>query len=316
MRWILRLIAMGCVVFLALQFVRPKLANSPVTAEIQAPPRVRAILKNSCYSCHSNQTELPWFDQVVPAYWLVQHDVKEARTHLNFSEIGKQPAAVQRAMLFEAITQIQLGAMPLPRYLKAHPHAALSPVDLAVLKDYLDPFGERPHTNVALTKAGDDEFHAWTSASRPATGVQPAPNGLAFLPDYKNWQAISTSDRGDNHTMRVITANDIAVKAIERRQIQPWPDGAAFAKIAWNQVADDQGIVHADKFVQVEFMVKDATKYASTAGWGWGRWKGTDLKPYGKNAEFTSECVSCHQPVAGNDFVFTMPLTRDGQVQR
>ncbi|HWV65459.1 MAG TPA: hypothetical protein VN105_06400, partial [Chitinophaga sp.] len=32
-----------------------------------------------------------------------------------------------------------------------------------------------------------------------------------------------------------------------------------------------------------------------------------DLKPYGKNAMFTMECVSCHQPMRNNDFVFTMP---------
>ena len=106
MRWMIRLAALGCFVFLVLQFVRPELMNPPVTAEIQAPPEVKAILKNSCYSCHSNETTLPWFDQVVPAYWLVHHDVNEAREHLNFSEIGKLPPAVQRATLFEAITRL------------------------------------------------------------------------------------------------------------------------------------------------------------------------------------------------------------------
>ncbi len=81
------------VVFICLQFIRPELTNPPVTAEIQAPPEVRQVLRNSCYNCHSNETKLPWFDKVVPAYWLVTSDVKTARAHLNFSEIGKLPAA-------------------------------------------------------------------------------------------------------------------------------------------------------------------------------------------------------------------------------
>ena len=62
-------------------------------------------------------------------------------------------------------------------------------------------------------------------------------------------------------------------------------------------------------FIQVEFMIKDAKKYASTAGWGWARWKGNDLKPYGNTATFTTECVSCHNPVKNNDYVFTPPLS-------
>ena len=91
-------------VFAGLQFVRPELTNPPVTAELQAPPEVMQVLKHSCYSCHSNETKLPWFDEVVPAYWVVTSDVKEARKHLNFSEIGKLPAAQQKATLFEAET--------------------------------------------------------------------------------------------------------------------------------------------------------------------------------------------------------------------
>jgi hypothetical protein len=32
------------------------------------------------------------------------------------------------------------------------------------------------------------------------------------------------------------------------------------------------------------------------------------LKPYGKDAAFTNECVSCHTPVSKNDYVYTMPI--------
>src|SRR5580704_5332931 len=88
--WIVAALGLG---FIGIQFIRPALPNPPVIAELQAPPEVKEILRNSCYSCHSNETRLPWFDEVVPAFWIVTRDVREARRHLNFSEIGKLPAA-------------------------------------------------------------------------------------------------------------------------------------------------------------------------------------------------------------------------------
>src|ERR1700761_9852556 len=87
------LVAIGCIAFIGMQCIRPALDNPPVTAELQAPPEVKQILQNSCYSCHSNETKLAWFDEVAPVSWLVARDIKEARHHLNFSEIGKLPAA-------------------------------------------------------------------------------------------------------------------------------------------------------------------------------------------------------------------------------
>jgi hypothetical protein len=317
MKLILRLIGLAFLVFVLIQFIRPALTHPPVTAEIQAPPEVRAVLKRSCYSCHSNETALPWFDQVAPAYWLVTHDVKVARQHLNFSEIGSKPAAAQRAMLFEAVNQIQLGAMPLPRYLKAHPDAALTSADLAVLRNYLGPFHAIPVPNAKLAALADEQYKGWTAAgatlSAPTRTVKPSLNGIAFFPDYKDWKVISTTDRGDNHTLRVITGNDIAIKAVADKNIHPWPDGAVFAKIAWDAVADDKGVLHAGQFLQVEFMVKDKAKYAATEGWGFARWKTMDLVPYGKDADFAGECVSCHRPVKSNDYVYTMPIERKGQ---
>jgi Haem-binding domain len=123
--------AVLCLGFVGIQFIRPTLTNPPVTAELQAPPEVKQILRTSCYSCHSNETRLPWFDRIVAAFWIVTSDVREARRHLNFSEIGKLPAAQQKGFLFEAVNMIQMGAMPLPSYLRVHPGAAVTPEQLA-----------------------------------------------------------------------------------------------------------------------------------------------------------------------------------------
>jgi hypothetical protein len=302
-------ILMVCVVvFAAIQLIHPKLDNPPVTAELKAPPEVKRILKTSCYNCHSNETHLFWFDRVAPAYWIAASDVKEARKHLNFSEIEKLPAAQQSAILYEAISQIQLGGMPLKSYTLLHPEANVSPDDLAILKNYLHPT-ETSTPNPAAGTAADDQYEKWIHASAPTTNVQPTLNGIAYISGYQDWKIISTTDRFDNHTTRVIFGNDVAIKAIAENNIHPWPDGTIFAKGAWAQQVDENGDTKTGQFIQVEFMIKDHQKYASTEGWGFARWRGTDLKPYGKDAAFTSECTGCHKPVRENDYVYSFPLT-------
>jgi len=302
-------IASGCGVVFGIQFIRPALPNPPVVADFQAPAPVKQILRTSCYNCHSNETRLAWFDKIAPAYWFVADDVKLAREHLNFSEFDKLPPSQQKAFLYEAVNQIQLGAMPLRSYKIVHPGSIVSSEELAVLKDYLHPREERKPAAPEQIAAADGEYQKWIS-SRPAasSGTAPAPNGLAFFPDYKDWKPLSTTDRFDNNSMRVILGNDVAVRAVAENRIHPWPDGATLAKIAWKQLPDDQGIVRTGEFIQLEFMTKDAHRYASTQGWGFGRWRGTGLTPYGKDSSFTVECTSCHAPMRDNDFVYTMPI--------
>jgi Haem-binding domain/Cytochrome P460 len=280
-----------------------------VLADLQAPEPVKQILRTSCYDCHSNETKLPWFDEIVPAYWLVVSDVKSGRQHMNFSDFNSMPPAEQKAYLFESISHIQLGAMPPRKYTLIHPNAVVTPEQLKVLKDYVYPPEAAPApADAAEVAAADEEYQKWISDGASPKTVAPEFNGLAFFPDYKNWKPVSTTDRFDNKTLRVILGNEVAVRAIAENNVHPWPDGAAFAKIAWAQRVDDQGVVRPGKFVQVEFMIKDAKKYASTEGWGFGRWRGTDLAPYGKSSDFAEECTSCHAPMHDNDFVYTMPI--------
>jgi hypothetical protein len=75
----------------------------------------------------------------VPGYWLVRYDILTAREHLNFPTLGTKPAAVQKATLYEAVNMIQLGAMPLPHFVKLHPESEVTPEELGTLKVYLAP---------------------------------------------------------------------------------------------------------------------------------------------------------------------------------
>jgi hypothetical protein len=300
--------AAGVVAFIVVQFVRPQLTNPPVTADLAVPLQVKQILRNSCYDCHSNETKLLWFDHVVPAYWIVAKDVDQGRKHLNFSELGKLPPDQQKAWLYEAVAHIMLGAMPPKNYAALHPGSRITPEKLAVLKEYLTPYVAHLPANTAQIAATDEQFDKWTHANSMRAEVRPAPNGISFMPDYKDWKTISSTERADNHTLRVILGNDLAINALAADHVNPWPDGTKFAKVAWKELEDDQGGIRPGEFFQVEFMIKDNQKYASTLGWGFARWRGTDLQPYGKSADFASECVGCHTPMRDNDFVFTTPI--------
>ncbi len=290
-------------VFVLLQFFRPELPHPPVTADLSAPAQVKAILRRACYDCHSNETRLPWFDRIVPAYWLVVRDVTEGRKRLNFSDIGKLPQARQNAALFESVNHVLLGAMPPKPYLAIHPGARISGDDIITIKGYLSTLAVAPKP-----PAGTSPLPS------PPSPPLPAPNGIAFPADYGAWKPISGSERFDNGTVRAILGNAAAIQAIRENEIAPWPDGAGLAKVAWKLVADPDGGAHAGDFWQVELMFKDRERYAGTLGWGFARWRGNELAPYGQDASFAEECVGCHAPLKDSDAVFTRPVRRSAEL--
>ncbi len=143
------------------------------------------------------------------------------------------------------------------------------------------------------------------SAGKPA----PTPNGIEMPEGYKDWRLISVAHRTDNNTVRAILGNDAAIAAVRAGKTNPWPDGAILGKLVWKATTSktwEKATVPGD-FVHAEFMHKDSKKYASTGGWGYARWVGMDLKPYGKDANVAQECVACHTPVKSQDWVFTQP---------
>jgi len=137
-----------------------------------------------------------------------------------------------------------------------------------------------------------------------------APNGIQLPADYADWRLIAPAYRADKQHVRAILGNDTAIKAARSGNTQPWPDGSIMAKLVWKEQPHEKWptAMEAGQFVHVEIMVKDSKRYADTGGWGYARWVGKDLKPYGKDAGFVAECHGCHTPVQDADFVFTKPV--------
>jgi hypothetical protein len=289
-------ISAGVLFVAALQLLRPSIPAPVEKSEIVAPLQATKVLRTSCYSCHSNELRLSWFDEVVPGYWLVRHDILDARQHLNFSTLGTKPAAAQRAALFEAVNMAALGSMPLKSFSALHPDARVIAADLNQLEEFLAPWRDTPPHSPEPTQL-----------AAPIVAV-PTASGLSFDSQYTAWHFLSVTDRGDNNTFRLILGNGMAVQALRDGRVSPWPDGARFAKVAWQQRSTSEGVIEPGEFVQIEMMVKNATAYRSSNGWGWGRWKSAELKPYGENSHVVEECTGCHAPMRRNDFVYTMPV--------
>lgn len=114
------------VLFVVIQFYRPERSNPPVTAEIEAPPPVKSILKKSCYDCHSNETRWPWYSNISPVSWFVARHVAGGRKHLNFSEWGNLTEKKRQKKIEEIEEEVKDGNMPLPSYLILHRGARLS----------------------------------------------------------------------------------------------------------------------------------------------------------------------------------------------
>lgn len=103
--------------------------NPPVVAEPSwNSPQTRALAMRACMDCHSNQTNWPWYSNIAPFSWLVQHDVDEARQRLNFSEWGKG-----RQETDEIYRMINSGEMPPFQFLIMHPEARLTDAEKQAL---------------------------------------------------------------------------------------------------------------------------------------------------------------------------------------
>ena len=126
---------------------------------------------------------------------------------------------------------------------------------------------------------------------------------------YRDWQWIASAhEAGNLDNFGGILGNDVAIKAYREKTL-PFPDGSIIAALHYHFVPSDQNnkvFGQAQSFVpglptNIQFMVKDSTKYAATGGWGFGHFN--DGKP--ADAAFMKSCFPCHEKASGSDLVFT-----------
>lgn len=128
-----KILFIGLIIFLLMQLYQPARNESfeqDITANFtkvyKVPKNVEAILRTSCYDCHSNNTNYPWYSYIQPARFFMESHIKEGKENLNFSEWGNYSNRKQNNKLDRIAKQIKSNEMPLSSYTMIHKNATLS----------------------------------------------------------------------------------------------------------------------------------------------------------------------------------------------
>jgi len=120
------------ILFIISQFFSPQkneytsIPESDFILTEKPPQQITAIVKESCYDCHSNNTIYPWYNRITPInFWLKGH-IKGAKEELNFSEWKHYSSKKKTHKLDEFIEMLENNKMPLSSYILMHSEAKLT----------------------------------------------------------------------------------------------------------------------------------------------------------------------------------------------
>lgn len=130
-------------IFIFIQFKRIDKTNPSVDTTINfinvvdnIPNDIKKILINSCYDCHSYETKYPWYTNIAPISWWIEHHINEGRDELNFSVWDKYSYKRKDHKLEEIVEMVEEKEMPLKSYLPMHPEAKLTDSQRKILIDW------------------------------------------------------------------------------------------------------------------------------------------------------------------------------------
>lgn len=131
------------IVLVGIQFVPTKLNLSDQTPptdfiKLYRPSaEIKKLLTVSCYDCHSNNTNYPWYSRFQPSGWFLQQHIEEGKSELDFSEFGNYSDRRKASKLRSMISQVEDNKMPLWSYTLMHQDARLSERERTILIEYL-----------------------------------------------------------------------------------------------------------------------------------------------------------------------------------
>lgn len=102
------------------------------------PSKVQAILKESCYDCHSNHTNYPWYVRLQPVGWWMNSHIEKGKAALNFSDFGGYSIRRQQNKLKAIANSIQDQTMPLISYTLIHRGAKLTALEKAEVNNWIE----------------------------------------------------------------------------------------------------------------------------------------------------------------------------------
>jgi hypothetical protein len=141
-KFLKRLFLVLLLAFIVIQFFRPGknisagISANDITKQYVVPDSVLAILKTSCYDCHSNNTAYPWYNNIQPVAWWLKSHIDDGKRGLNFSEFATYRIGKQYRRMDDINKQIKDGEMPLSSYTLIHGNAKLNDQQKLVIANW------------------------------------------------------------------------------------------------------------------------------------------------------------------------------------
>lgn len=128
-----KIVLIGGVIFLLMQLYQPvrNINKEPdltanYTNVYTVPKNVQTIFRTSCYDCHSNNTNYPWYSNIQPVRFFMEEHIRDGKADLNFDEFGSYSKRKQKSKLESISMQIKSKQMPLASYTLIHRNVILS----------------------------------------------------------------------------------------------------------------------------------------------------------------------------------------------
>jgi hypothetical protein len=131
------------IVLIGIQFVpttyniSDEVFETDFTKIYDAPQNIKNLLKTSCYDCHSNNTNYPWYSKVQPGAWFMENHINEGKEELNFNTYGEYSRRRKKSKLKSIISQIKDDEMPITSYILIHRDAKISKEDKTIITKWL-----------------------------------------------------------------------------------------------------------------------------------------------------------------------------------
>ncbi len=106
--------------------IRKHTSTSDISKAVNLPESVSKIFQKSCYDCHSNHTNYPWYASIQPLSLWLNHHIEEGKEELNFSEFASYEKQKQLKKIEEIEEVVSEGEMPVSSYTLIHRNASLS----------------------------------------------------------------------------------------------------------------------------------------------------------------------------------------------
>ncbi len=132
------------IVFVLMQAIRPArnigsiASSTDITHYITVPDSIMKVLQRSCYDCHSNHTNYPWYTNINPVGWWMNGHIKDGKRAINFSDLSAFNKKKLDHRLSDIAKEVEEHDMPLSSYTFIHTDAKLTGPEIIMIKRWTE----------------------------------------------------------------------------------------------------------------------------------------------------------------------------------